>query len=160
MLKYICSLFTVNDIEESKRFYTEVLNQKIKYDFGENITFEGDFALHKREHFSHLIDKSLISASNNSELYFEYDNLSALQNRLEKEEVEFLHKIKEQPWRQQVLRFYDPSKNIIEVGESIEHLAFRLWKEGKSMEKIGELTNMGKDFAEKSIKAYSNRKDL
>ncbi|MFW6311836.1 MAG: VOC family protein [Nanoarchaeota archaeon] len=154
-MRYVCALFVVDDIEESKDFYVNTLEQKIKYDFGENVTFEGDFALHEKNHFSGLIGNRLIyKPANNSELYFEYDNLEVLQNKLKKEKVEFIHEMKEQPWRQRVLRFYDPSKNIIEIGESIEYLAYRLWQEGKTIEEIGEITNMGIDNANEIIEKY------
>ncbi|WP_252187569.1 glyoxalase/bleomycin resistance/dioxygenase family protein [Anaeromonas gelatinilytica] len=68
----------------------------------------------------------LYKPSCNSELYFEYDDLEELQSKLKKEKVEFIHEMREQPWRQRVLRIYDPSKNIIEVGESLEYLSYRL----------------------------------
>lgn len=47
---------------------------------------------------------------------------------------------------QRVLRIYDSSKNIIEIGESMEYLVYRLWKKGKTKEEIGEITNMGIEF--------------
>jgi hypothetical protein len=33
-------------------------------------------------------------------------------------QVEYVHPLREQPWRQRVVRFYDPDHHIIEVGES------------------------------------------
>jgi hypothetical protein len=67
--------------------------------------------------------------------------------------IAFIHETREQPWRQRVARFYDPDKNIIEVGESLEYLSFRLSKEGKSLEEISKLTGMPGEFVEKSIEA-------
>ena len=49
-MKYICSLITVSDIKHSRDFYENILNQKVKFDFGENITFHGDFAIHLLTH--------------------------------------------------------------------------------------------------------------
>jgi len=68
--------------------------------------------------------------------------------------VKFVHEVREQPWRQKVVRFYDPDKNIIEVGESMEHLTFRLFKEGKSIEEITSITKMPIDFIKTSIPNY------
>ncbi len=119
-MKFICALITVEDIERSKAFYQDVLNQKIKFDFGENVFFEGDFAIHLKSHFQNLIEgKEIKSYSNAFELYFETDYLDDIENKLLINNVEFIHKTREQPWKQKVLRFYDPDGNIIEIGERI-----------------------------------------
>jgi len=119
-MKFICALITVEDIERSKAFYQDVLNQKIKFDFGENVFFEGDFAIHLKSHFQNLIEgKEIKSYSNAFELYFETDFLDDIEKKLLENSVEFIHKIREQPWKQKVLRFYDPDGNIIEIGERI-----------------------------------------
>ena len=68
-MKYICPLITVADIKKSLDFYEKVLEQKVKYDFGENVTFEGDFAIHLKTHFKGLIDdKEIKTECNNFEL--------------------------------------------------------------------------------------------
>lgn len=154
-MKFICALITVNDMERSRHFYEGLLEQEIKYDFGENITFHGDFAIHLRSHFQGLIDnKEVKHNANNCELYFEYDDLEQLEKKLNKEGVKFVHNIREQPWRQKVMRFYDPDGHIIEVGESMEHLSHRLHREGMEVEKISKITNMPKDFIKNSIARY------
>ena len=142
-MKYICPLITVDDINRSKDFYERMLDQKIKYDFGENVTFEGDFSIHLREHFQELIDKRpVVSGSNSFELYFEHDELEELIAKLENEKVEFVHGLREQPWRQKVVRIYDPDLNVIEIGESMEHLAVRLRNEGLSVATVAEIMNL------------------
>ncbi|MHB8131782.1 MAG: VOC family protein [Mobilitalea sp.] len=57
-MKFICALIVVDDIEISRRFYEKVLNQKVKYDFGENVTFEGGFSIHLKSHFLELLNLS------------------------------------------------------------------------------------------------------
>ncbi len=154
-MRYICSLITVSDIEVSRYFYEKTLSQKVKYDFGENITFHGDFAIHLKSHFSRLIDnKEIKTEANNFELYFESDHPDKLVNQLRENNVQFIHDIKEQPWKQKVIRFYDPDKNIIEVGESMKYLAFRLKNEGMSIEEISKTISMPFDFINESIKEY------
>jgi predicted enzyme related to lactoylglutathione lyase len=151
-MKFICSLITVENISNSKLFYEDVMKQKIKYDFGENVLFEGGFAIHLKSHYSKLINhKPIISASNNFELYFEFDDVDFFVKELKNNKIEFIHEIKEQPWRQKVVRFYDPDKNIIEVGESLEFLSFRLSKEGKSVENISKIIGLPIDFVIESI---------
>jgi catechol 2,3-dioxygenase-like lactoylglutathione lyase family enzyme len=69
-VKFICPLITVSDIEKSRDFYENILGQKVKFDFGENITFHGDFAIHLISHFKELIDnKEVIHGGNDFELY-------------------------------------------------------------------------------------------
>ena len=155
-MKYICSLIAVSDIKRSREFYENLLNQKVKYDLGENITFHGDFAIHLQSHFKQLIDnKEIQHGGNNFELYFEYDNVDQIVEVLKTNDVVFVHEFREQPWRQKVVRFYDPDKNIIEVGESIEYLVFRLKNEGLTVEQISETTYMPIDFVNESIEKYN-----
>ena len=154
-MTFICSLFVVDNIQESKVFYTRVLGQKIINDLGENVVFEGPFALHEKNHYKTLIgDLTITSPSNSSELYFEEDDLEKVQENLKKAGVDFVHEIREQPWRQQVLRIYDPSYNIIEIGESLNHTIYRLWQEGLSEKEIGEILSMTEKAVKKSLEDF------
>jgi hypothetical protein len=60
--------------------------------------------------------------------------------------------MREQPWRQRVVRFYDPDRHIIEVGESMEHLCYRLYTEGKTIAEIEKITMMPREFVKLAIK--------
>jgi len=107
-MKFICPLVVVEDVQKSRFLYEHILGQTVKMDFGENITFHGDFAIHQKNHFKTLINNSPISIkSNNFELYFEDDDLETIVNKLKDNGFEFLHEIVEQPWKQKVVRFYD-----------------------------------------------------
>lgn len=155
-MKYICSLVVVEDIQKSRYLYETLLGQKVKFDFGENITFYGDFSIHQKSHFSSLINTlAILKKSNNFELYFEEDNLEAIESIAKENNLEIIHKIREQPWRQKVFRFYDYDKNIIEIGERMEHVAFRLHTEGKSIDKISKITYFSKEIVQKSIDEYT-----
>jgi catechol 2,3-dioxygenase-like lactoylglutathione lyase family enzyme len=154
-IKFICPLITVNNIDLSRKFYETLLNQKVKFDFGANVTFHGDFAIHLDSHFSGLIDnKKIVKGGNDFELYFEFDDLDELVGRLIQNRVEFVHPLREQPWRQKVVRFYDPDLHIIEVGESMEHVAYRLSKEGLSEPEISQIIMMPLEFVKNSIQSY------
>jgi catechol 2,3-dioxygenase-like lactoylglutathione lyase family enzyme len=146
-MKFICPLITVSDIKRSREFYEKLLNQKVKFDFGENVTFHGDFAIHLQSHFQELIDnKEIRHGGNDFELYFEYDQVDEFVNLLKEHNVRFVHEVREQPWRQKVVRFYDPDKHIIEVGESLEYLSFRLNQEGLAV-----------DFVKHSIEMFTKK---
>ncbi len=158
-MKYVCPLITVSDMKLARDFYETLLGQKVKYDFGESVTFHGDFAIHLQTHYKNLIDnREIKSGGNNFELYFESDTIELIVENLKKSKILFVHELREQPWRQKVVRFYDLDKNIIEVGETLEHLSFRLKKEGLSFEQISEITNMPIDFVIDSIEKYEKNK--
>lgn len=155
-MKYICPLLVVSDIKRSRKFYEEVLGQKVKADYGENVSYEGDFAIHLDSHYSGLIDgKAIAHGGHNFELYFEEDALEQLAEKLAGKGVELVHPLREQPWRQKVLRFYDPDRHIIEIGESFEHLCSRLKEEGKSVEEIMKITYMPEDFINQAIQKFT-----
>lgn len=82
--KFVCPLLVVADMQRARNFYEAVLDQKVIIDFGENITFEGDFALHLQSHFGQLIDgKKITAGGNNFEIYFEYDDMEAFNHLVE-----------------------------------------------------------------------------
>ena len=152
----MCPLIVVEDIKKSRHLYENILEQTVKMDFGENITFEGDFAIHQRDHFQTLIgNKDVIKKSNSFELYFEHDELSEIVKKIKELGLEFVHEIVEQPWKQLVVRFYDYDKNIIEVGERLEHTAYRLFKQNYSYEDICKITYLCIEAVMKAIKDYS-----
>ena len=155
-VKFVSPLITVTDMKKSLNFYENILGQKVESNFGENISF-GSFAIHLRSHFKILIDnKDIIAGGNNFELYFEYDNVEQIAEKLKIEKVEFVHELREQPWKQLVMRFYDPDKNIIEIGESMEHLIFRLHQQNHSIDEIAKMTGLDKEFIEKTVYIISN----
>jgi catechol 2,3-dioxygenase-like lactoylglutathione lyase family enzyme len=146
-IKFICPLICVADIQVARHFYEEILQQKVKYDFGENVTFVGDFAIHLKTHYRGLIEgREIQQGGNNFELFFEHDDLEAMVQKLIGNQVEFVHEIREEPWRQKVVRFYDPDHNIIEVGESLEFLVRRLKSEGLRAEEIAAQTGIPLSF--------------
>jgi len=148
-MRFICPLITVKNMEASRQFYVDVLKQKVRYDFGANIEFEGNFAIHLKPHFAGLIgmrEAELMEKPNNAELYFEEDNLEAFMQTLKGRDIDFLHEVREQPWGQRVTRFYDPDGHIIEVGESMESVVRRLLKQGLTVEETAKRTSMPLEF--------------
>lgn len=120
MMKYICPLMVVEDVNRSMFLYEKILKQKVKADHGENVVFEGDFVIHQKTHFQSLIHHYPIKkCSHHFELYFEEENLEEIERILKENHFEFIHQIEEQPWKQRVLRFYDYDQNVIEIGEPI-----------------------------------------
>lgn len=151
-INYICPLIAVKDIEKSRKFYEEVLNQEVELDHGANVSFKAGFAIHDARHYQGLLgESSPINTDvekNFMELYFESEDLDDIQENLESDNVQFVHKITEQPWGQRVMRFYDPDVYIIEVGEPLELVVRRFAAQGFSTEEISEKSSMPVEFVE------------
>lgn len=140
-MKFTSPLFAVRSIEAAKTFYQEVLGQTIILDHGTNVTFAGGFAL--QEDFAGLVgfpaERTQWKAYN-GELYFETEALDADAARVKEAGAELLHDIKEYPWGQRVIRFFDPDGNLIEVGESMRSVGRRFLAQGMSLEEVARRT--------------------
>ncbi|MTK10696.1 MAG: glyoxalase/bleomycin resistance/dioxygenase family protein [Clostridiaceae bacterium] len=149
-MKFMCPLIVVNDISVSRNFYEEVLNQKVILDFGANITFEGNFALQSKETWIDFIDKTeedIKQNSNSFELYFEEENIDDFIERLKNyADLQYVHGVKEFPWGQRVIRFYDPDMHIIEIGESMVSVVKRFLNQGLSVEETAQRTQHPIEF--------------
>ncbi len=155
MLKYVCPLLAVDDITRSRQFYETVLGRKVKFDFGENVTYEDGFAIHQKGHFLNLLDREgryqAVSPSNNFELYFETDALNDLVDKLLGIGCTMVHVVREQPWGQRVFRCYDPDQHILEFGETMETVIQRFHKEGMLPEAISQRTSMPLAFVKNTL---------
>ncbi|HEX3037445.1 MAG TPA: VOC family protein [Oscillospiraceae bacterium] len=149
-MKFNCPLIVVKSIKKSREFYEKVLNQKVIMDFGENITFEGDFSLQSKESWQGFIDKNedeILQKSNNFELYFEEEDFEKFMSHLRTfDSIEFVHGVKEYSWGQKVVRFYDPDYHIVEVGESMKSVIKRFLASGMSAEEAAERSQFPIDY--------------
>ncbi|MDZ4170670.1 MAG: hypothetical protein U1C19_00780 [Methanobacteriaceae archaeon] len=68
--------------------------------------------------------------------------MDTIQNKLESLNTVFVHEIREQPWGQRVMRFYDPDGYLIEIGESMNMVINRYYQESMSAKEISERTSM------------------
>ena len=123
-------------------------------DLGGNVTFSGGFAV--QQDFDRLtgVPKStILHQSHNMELYFEVDDFDAFTEKLRGHlDVELVHPPMTHAWQQRVVRLYDPDWHMIEVGESMEHIALRLLDEGHSVEETAALIHHPTDFVEQCRK--------
>ncbi len=155
-VKYICPLLVVENIERSRQFYENVMQQTVRYDYGENVTFHGDFAIHLADHYRTLLDGHDVQYRSHSfELYFEMDDVDAFY-AAHNDDLGMIHPPREQPWRQKVMRFYDPDGHVLEVGESLQHTAYRLLQEGLSEDRVSAILTMPVDFVREAAKQYKD----
>lgn len=155
MLKFIAPLILVEDVARSRDFYEKVLGQTVKFDFGEDVQFEGDFSIHLQPHYQTLLggeEKYPVTRKAHwGEFYFETDEIEAVEQRLHAEGVEFIHPVIQQPWGERVFRIYDPDGHILEIGESLEAAARRFHRDGQTIEWIVEKIGMPRDFVEQAV---------
>jgi catechol 2,3-dioxygenase-like lactoylglutathione lyase family enzyme len=147
-IRFKSALLFVKDIAVSRQFYENSLNQKVEYDFGEDVEFSGGFAIHDANHISKLLfnrENPNIrgkQGKENFELYFEADELDDISIKLAQSGVTFIHNLLEQPWGQRVMRFYDPDGHIVEIGEPMSAVIKRYLLAGMPEVVVAEKTSM------------------
>ena len=116
-------------------------------DFGVNKTLTGGLALQSLESWQEFIETDdVVFGGNSSEVYFEEENFDIFTDKLKKCAVEYVHPVKEHSWGQRVVRFYDPDKHIIEVGENIKTVCKRFLDNGMTPEQVAERMDVPMKF--------------
>jgi catechol 2,3-dioxygenase-like lactoylglutathione lyase family enzyme len=147
----------VKDIEVAKKFYIDLLGMSVMLDFGKNVIFQNGFAIWEIEE-NHIIPQKLglerVSdpLSNRFELFFETEQLIENFESLKRNNVVFLHEVTEEPWGQLTIRFFDPDKHLIEIGESIEQFVTNLYRQGLSLEQVSKKTSVPLSEVERLVK--------
>lgn len=134
-MKYTSTLIAVKDMEVSKRFYHDILGLEVVADFGANVTLDGGVVLQTLDTWKSFIRRDHVALPNNAgELYFEEDDIDGFCNHLRSFDICYVHELFEHPWGQRVVRFYDPDKHMIEVGEKLDAVILRFISQGFSPE--------------------------
>lgn len=145
-MKFHSAVIIVSNIERSKEFYIDVMEQTIEHDFGKNIIFESGFAIWEPAP-DHVIPKNLATSAkaNQFELYFEDENIDFVHTKLQNTGVEFLHDIHEEPWGQRTIRFFDPDHHLIEVGEPLHTFVRNMVDNGLTAQEISDKSGISPD---------------
>ncbi|MFC1569026.1 VOC family protein [bacterium] len=145
-LKYMSSVVFVKDMDRSKRFYTEIFDQKIIQDYGRYVGFEGGFGIWEKEYALSIIfpEQSVKSSNdfNQMELYFETEDLDDTIKHLKSLNVSFIHELHTHDWGQRSVRVLDPDGTIIEISEPIATVIHRFFQQGLDADQIAEKTGM------------------
>lgn len=116
-------LVVVDDMEESVRFYQEMFGlQVIMRQEGNTILSEG-LVLQDVKVWVDDIGLFTTPYSNTSELYFEDNDVEGLVDKLTSSDilVRFQNELTELGGGQKMVRFYDPSGNLIEVRTPVSY---------------------------------------
>lgn len=132
-------MLVVSDIDKSVEFYNKVLGLRVVADFGANKTLTGGLSLQTAETYREFIENDNITFGGNSfEIYFEEDDFDRFLDSLENCGIKYVHPVKEHSWGQRAVRFYDPDKHIIEVGENLKSVCRRFLDSGMTPEQVAE----------------------
>lgn len=150
---YRGTLIAVKDMEESKKFYQEILNMKVVGDFGANVQLEGGLFLQTLATWSSFIDNKEVSLKHHAgELYFEVSDIDEFYKKLQIAKVSYVHPLLEHRWGQRVVRFYDPNYHIIEVAEDITKVIKRFYHSGMSVKQVAERMDVPVAYIEEHLK--------
>lgn len=138
MLKYICTVISVADINAARKFYEDLFGLEVFQDYGRNIAFTCGLAL--QQDFDWLVNlpkESIVKKANNAEICFEEQDFDGFLDKLKKYPyIEYLGEVFEHSWGQRVIRFYDLDGHIIEVGEDMKTVINRFLTSGMTMEEV------------------------
>ncbi len=114
-------MIVVNDIERSIRFYKELFGLQVIVNRQGNVVMTEGLVLQDAGVWKDVIHRELTPKNNMTELYFEEADIELFVKKLETSEFEitYVNELTEHSWGRQVIRFYDPDGNLIEVGTSV-----------------------------------------
>lgn len=136
-MKYSGTLLCVSDIRRAKAFYEKLFGCEVAMDLGVHVAFTNGVFLQEEKswlEFIHKDEGAIVYGGNDKELYFDTHDLDAFVEKLSTYSVELVHPLQEHGWGQRVIRFYDPDRHIIEVGEHMGDVARRFLATGMTME--------------------------
>lgn len=159
-MSFVSSIIVVEEIARSRTLYEGILHLNVTADFGiYNVGFEGGLSLYRKAFFEELIGgQVLLAKHNNGVLYFEVDDLEELEEKVAQNGFEFIHRIREQPWKQRNFRFYDYDQHILEIAEKMGVVIVRLRQNGSSNEEIANLTGYSIEQVAQEIEKQSERR--
>lgn len=154
-MKFSGPLIVVSDMKKSKLFYSKVVGLDVILDFGANVTLTGGIVLQTKNSWTGLIHKSkneIFFGGNDSELYFEEDDFDNFILKLRQiPDICYVHPVIEHSWGQRVVRFYDPDKHIIEVGENLNKVVRKFLNKGMSIENIATKMDVSIDYVKSCL---------
>ena len=145
-------LLAVADMERSLAFYETVLGLRVVLDFGANKTLTGGLCLQTLDTWRSFLGTDQVAfGGNDAEIYFEEDRFDAFAERLSTLPIQYVHPVKEHRWGQRVVRFYDPDRHIIEVGENMTAVCRRFLDSGLTPEQTAERMDVSLEYVRKRL---------
>ncbi|MBO5371299.1 MAG: glyoxalase [Lachnospiraceae bacterium] len=120
-MKFKNVLIVVEDIEKSKKFYKDLFGLDVILDNEGNVILTEGLVLQDKKIWEKFLNKDIVSENNAAELYFEESNIEAFVEKLDNYQppIQYVNRLMQHSWGQQVVRFYDLDGNLIEVGTPV-----------------------------------------
>ena len=148
------TLLAVSDMDRSLEFYSKLLGLSVELDFGANKTLTGGLVLQTLDTWQSFLGTKTVSFGGNAaELYFEEEDFDSFLRKLDTCAVDFVHPPKEHSWGQRVVRFYDPDRHIIEVGEELGAVCRRFLASGMTAAQTAERMDVPLSYVEACMKS-------
>ena len=111
-------LIVVKDMDRSRQFYHDLFGLEMVLDNDGNMILTEGLVLQDEEIWKSFLGKDIVPENNACELYFEETDIEGFARRLEQlyPDIRYVNHLMTHSWGQQVIRFYDPDGNLIEVG--------------------------------------------
>lgn len=116
-------LITADDIEQSIQFYKELFGLCVRLRQEGNVILSEGLVLQDSQLWKETLDEPVVPYNNMAELYFEAANIEELLAKYESGDykVKYLTPLTELEGNQKMVRFYDPSGNLIEVRTPVNY---------------------------------------
>lgn len=117
-LKFKGTLIVVKDCKSALKFYQDLFGFELIQDNDGNMELSNGLFLQESKYWEKFTEKEIIPQNNSTELYFEESDIEGFVQKLENlyPETVYVNHLMTHSWGQQVVRFYDPDGNLIEVG--------------------------------------------
>lgn len=143
------TVLITEQLSAMKLFYTDVMRQEVAFDFGNCIGFECGLSLWTLTEAYPLSkalgDRPADASNDNIETCFETDDYDDETAHIKASGIELLHDTACEPWGQLTLRFFDPDRNIVELGESMPCFCRRLHNGGMDADAVADRTGIPLD---------------
>lgn len=149
MISYSSAVLVTEHFDLMRRFYENVLGQKVKYDFGGCVQFECGLSIWypvQGHPVRKALDRTDCEGNAALELCFETEDFDAQAARVTAMGVMLAHGMIEENWGQRTLRFFDPDGNLVELGESMPAFCRRLHQVGMTVEEVAKKTGIDQNY--------------
>lgn len=120
-MKYKGTLIVVKDCNKALKFYRDMFGFELIRDNDGNMELSDNLYLQEDKYWEKFTGRSVLPKNNCTELYFEETDLECFSEKLLQlyPDTEIVNPLMTHSWGQQVIRFYDPDGNLIEVGTPV-----------------------------------------
>lgn len=110
-------LLVVRDMSRSIAFYKDLFGLEVILDNDGNVIMTEGLVLQDIKYWEQSLNRECVPYNNMSELYFEEKDIEAFALKLKNypEPIQYVNELMTHSWGQQVIHFYDPDGNLIEV---------------------------------------------